>query len=660
MKLLAVTACPTGIAHTYMAAENLQKAADELGVEMKVETQGSIGAENELTAKEIEEADGIIISSSTNINKDRFVGKKLLVTGVEDGTRKPEELINRMLKGDVPVHQGDQGTAASSEETEGKKERQNPVYRHLMNGVSYMIPFIVVGGLLTALALTLSGGGIDVPEGTIWATIESLGGAAFTFMVPILSGFIAYSIADRPGLAPGLIGGLIADDGSFYGSEAGAGFLGGIVAGFLAGYVVLGIKKIKVPKAVQPVMPIIFIPILGTLIVGLIFIYVLGTPIAQIFETLTVWLQGMQGTSSVVLALILGAMISIDMGGPVNKVAFLFGSAMIAEGNFEIMGAVAAAICIPPIGMGIATFLNKRKYQSEDKEAGKATFTMGLFGITEGAIPFAAQDPIRVIPSIMTGSMVGAVIAMLGGVGDRVAHGGPIVAVLGAVDNVLMFFIAVIIGSFVTAFLVNFLKKTVEPEPALAAEGPAIEGEETNDLNETNTASTHVTTDNTAKETKEDEHKEINQLTDILDLNLIDIHLAGHTRDEVIDECIQTLNEQGILESPEIFTQAILDREKESTTGMGMNIAIPHGKSPAVKKPAVTFGIKPEGVDWYSLDGTTAKLIFMIAVPEERAGDDHLKILQMLSRKLMDESFREQLMQVTSKQEAYDLLETIQ
>src|SRR5699024_5886033 len=359
-------------------------------------------------------------------------------------------------------------------------------------------------------------------------------------------------------------------------------------------------------------------------------------------------------------ALILGAMISIDMGGPVNKVAFLFGSAMIAEGNFEIMGAVAAAICIPPIGMGIATVLNKRKYQSEDKEAGKATFTMGLFGITEGAIPFAAQDPIRVIPSIMTGSMVGAVIAMLGGVGDRVAHGGPIVAVLGAVDNVLMFFIAVIIGSFVTAFLVNFLKKTVEPEPALAAEGPAIEGEETNDLNETNTASTHVTTDNTAKETKEDEHKEINQLTDILDLNLIDIHLAGHTRDEVIDECIQTLNEQGILESPEIFTQAILDREKESTTGMGMNIAIPHGKSPAVKKPAVTFGIKPEGVDWYSLDGTTAKLIFMIAVPEERAGDDHLKILQMLSRKLMDESFREQLMQVTSKQEAYDLLETIQ
>ncbi|HLR53627.1 MAG TPA: PTS fructose transporter subunit IIABC [Pseudogracilibacillus sp.] len=658
MKLLAVTACPVGIAHTYMAAENLQKAADELGIEMKVETQGSIGAENELTAKEIQEADGIIISSSKDINKDRFVGKKLLITGVEDGMKKPEELINRMVKGDVPVHQENQASTSDDSAHKSAQEKQNPIYRHLMNGVSYMIPFIVIGGLLTALSLTLSGGGVDVPEGTIWATIESLGGAAFTFMVPILSGFIAVSIADRPGLAPGLIGGLIAADGSFYGSEAGAGFLGGIVAGFLAGYVVLGIKKIKVPQAVQPVMPIIFIPILGSLIVGLVFIYVLGTPIAQIFEWLTVWLQGMQGTSSILLALILGAMISIDMGGPVNKVAFLFGSAMIAEGNFEIMGAIAAAICIPPIGMGIATFLNKRKYRSEDKEAGKATFTMGLFGITEGAIPFAAQDPIRVIPSIMTGSMVGAVIAMLGGVGDKVAHGGPIVAVLGAVDNVLMFFIAVIVGSFVTAFLVNILKKTVEPEPALAADGPAVAAEDENTSNKTEEAA-GVSADEHS-EIMIDEAQEINQLTDILDINLINTNLSGHTRDEVIDECVQTLNKQGVLESPEIFTQAILDREKESTTGMGMNIAIPHGKSTAVKKPAVTFGIKAEGVDWYSLDGTDAKLVFMIAVPEESAGDDHLKILQMLSRKLMDEDFREQLMQVTSKEEAYHLLETVQ
>src|SRR5690625_1548522 len=616
MKILAITACRVGIAHTYMAAENLQKAADKLGVDMKVETQGSIGAENELTAKEIEEADGIIISSSKEINKDRFVGKKLLVTGVEDGMRKPEELIKRMMNGDIPVYKAEQATNATGTADKGRKEKQNQIYRHLMNGVSYMIPFIVIGGLLMAIALTLGGeqtpGGIVIPEGTIWSKIESIGAASFTFMVPILAGFIAVSIADRPGLAPGIIGGLIAADGRFYGSEAGAGFIGGIIAGFLAGYVVLGIKKIKVPQAVQPVMPIIFIPIFGSLIVGLVFIFVIGAPIAQVFESLTVWLQGMQGTSSVLLALILGAMISFDMGGPVNKVAFLFGSAMIVEGNYEIMGAIAVAICIPPIGMGIATFLNKRKYQSDEREAGKATFTMGLFGITEGAIPFAAQDPLRVIPSIMTGSMVGAVIAMLGNVGNRVAHGGPIVAVLGAVDNVLMFFIAVIVGAFVTAILVNILKKDVQPVTIQTADGLTVSADESADLPEV---------ENQAKE--ELEEVEINKLTDITNLDLIDIDLAGTTQDDVIDELVRKLDGSGVLASDEEFKQAILNREKESTTGMGMNIAIPHGKSNAVKRPAVAFGIKKDGVDWQSLDGEDAKLIFMIAVPEESAGDDH-------------------------------------
>src|SRR5690625_184878 len=616
MKILAITACPVGIAHTYMAGENLQKGADRRGGDRKVETQGSIGAENELTAKEIEEAYGIIISSSKDISKDRSVGKKLLVTGVEDAMREPEELINRIRSGDRPVYKAEQAAGATDSDNKGKKEKQNPIYRHLMNGVSYMIPFIVIGGLLTAIALTLGGeqtpGGIVITEGSIWSTIESIGAASFTFMEPILAGFIAVSIADRPGLAPGIIGGLIAADGSFYGSEAGAGFIGGIIAGFLAGYVVLAIKKIKVPQAVQPVMPIIFIPIFGSLIVGLIFIFVIGAPIAQVFDSLTVWLQGMQGTSSILLALILGAMISFDMGGPVNKVAFLFGSAMIVEGNYEIMGAIAAAICIPPIGMGIATFLNKRKYQSDEKEAGKATFTMGLFGITEGAIPFAAQDPLRVIPSIMTGSMIGAVIAMLGNVGDRVAHGGPIVAVLGAVDNVLMFFIAVIIGSFATAILVNILKKDVQPITIQGGDGLTDGGDASADLQKEEN-----------QEIKEPEEVEINKLTDITNLDLIDINLGGTTQHDVIDELVGKLDGSGVLASDEVFKQAILNREKESTTGMGMNIAIPHGKSNAVKRPAVAFGIKKDGVDWQSLDGEDAKLIFMIAVPEESAGDDH-------------------------------------
>ncbi|MCM3731965.1 PTS fructose transporter subunit IIABC [Fictibacillus nanhaiensis] len=636
MKILAITSCPNGIAHTYMAAENLQKAADNLGIQIKIETQGSIGVENEFTEKDIQEADGIIIAADKTVNKDRFIGKKLLVTGVQDGIRKPEQLIKKVMNGEVPAYKA----GSKIKEIKKRDKKENPVYRHLMNGVSFMVPFIVVGGLLIAIALTLGGektpGGIVIPDDSFWKTIEKIGGASFTFMVPILAGFIAYSIADRPGLAPGIIGGYIAANGSFYGSEAGAGFLGGIIAGFLAGYVALAIKKVKVPKAIQPIMPIIIIPVLASLIVGLAFVFLIGAPVAGVFEGLTAWLAGMQGTSSLLLALILGAMISFDMGGPVNKVAFLFGSAMIGEGNYEIMGPIAAAICIPPIGMGVATFLNKRKFQAGEREAGKAAFTMGLFGITEGAIPFAAQDPLRVIPCIMAGSMTGSVIAMLGNVGDRVAHGGPIVAVLGAVDNVLMFFVAVIAGVFVTAFLVNFLKKDLENENQEAEEE----------------------SENVSHETIQEETP-INKLTDITNLDLIDLDLDGSTRDDVIEEMINRLDDSGILSSKEKFKQAILSREKESTTGIGMNIAIPHGKSESVKTPSVVFGLKRDGVDWNSLDGTAAKLIFMIAVPKHSEGNEHLKILQMLSRKLMDENYREELLAVQTKEEAYKLLETI-
>jgi fructose PTS system EIIBC or EIIC component len=645
MKLLAITSCPNGIAHTYMAAENLEKAAKELGVQLKVETQGSIGVENEFSTKDIEEADGIIIAADKTVNKDRFHGKKVLAAGVQDGIRKPEQLIKKVMSGDVPVHQ-----AASGEGKKGNDKKENPIYRHLMNGVSYMIPFIVIGGLLIAVALTMGGvktpGGLTIPEDSFWKSIEAIGGASFTFMVPILAGFIAYSIADRPGLAPGVVGGYIAANGSFYGSEAGAGFIGGIIAGFLAGYVALYIKKIKVPKAIQPIMPIIIIPVLASLIVGLAFVFLIGAPVAGIFTVLTDWLAGMQGTSSILLALILGAMISFDMGGPVNKVAFLFGSAMIAEGNYEIMGPIAAAICIPPIGMGLATFIGKKKFQPAERETGKASFTMGLFGITEGAIPFAAQDPLRVIPSIMVGSMTGSVIAMLGHVGNRVAHGGPIVAVLGAVDNVLMFFIAVIAGAIVTALVVNLLKKEIHEEDTGS--------EETEE--EVKSKPERVTEEVPQPEV---EINEINQLTDITNLRLINIELDGSTRDDVIDEMIHMLKQTGSITSSVSFKEAIINREEESTTGIGMNIAIPHGKSDAVTKPSVVFGIKKDGVDWNSLDGSEAKLIFMIAVPKESEGNEHLKILQLLSRQLMDEQYREKLMNVKSKEEAFALLEEI-
>src|SRR5699024_5170821 len=346
-------------------------------------------------------------------------------------------------------------------------------------------------------------------------------------------------------------------------------------------------------------------------------------------------------------AVILGGMIAVDMGGPFNKVAFLFGVGMIAEGNYAIMGAIAVAICIPPIGMGLATFINKKKYNPAEIEAGKASFTMGLFGITEGAIPFAAQDPLRVIPSIVTGSMAGAVIAMLSGVGDHVAHGGPIVAVLGAVDNVLMFFVAAAVGIVVTAFMVNALKKTVGVEAAGVGEVAMDDEEEA-------PASEPAPSPEEKEETAE--KPEVEKLTDIMDKDLIEVDLSGTGRDTVIDELIGKLDDKGVLSSKESYKEAILAREAEGTTGMGMNIAIPHGKSDAVKHPAVVYGRSTEGVDWNSMDGTAARLIFMIAVPTEAAGDAHLKILQMLSRKLMDNDFRNELLEADSKEGVYELL----
>lgn len=462
MKLLGVTACPTGIAHTYIAAEKLSKAAKELGVEMKVETQGSVGTENELTAQEIAEADGIIIAADKGVDLSRFVGKPIYECGTKDAIKDPKGLVQLFLDGKVAVPEGKNKLKTVQEAKQEIRGRQNVIYRHLMSGVSYMIPFVVVGGLLIALALAIGGeptaNGLVIPEGSFWMKISAIGGAAFTFMVPILAAFIAYSIADRPGIAPGMIGGFIAANGSFYDSTAGAGFIGGIVAGFLAGYLALWIKKWKVPRMIQAVMPILVIPVIASVVTGAVFIFVIGKPIASLMTGLTDFLNGMQGSSSILLALILGAMITFDMGGPVNKVAFLFGSSMIAEGNIFIMGAIAAAICTPPLGMGLATLLRKNLYNKEEKEAGKAALAMGLCGITEGAIPFAASDPIRVIPSLMIGGMSGAVIAMLGGVGDSVPHGGPIVALLGAIDHVFMFIIAIVIGSFVTALCVNFLK----------------------------------------------------------------------------------------------------------------------------------------------------------------------------------------------------------
>ncbi|MEB7745595.1 fructose-specific PTS transporter subunit EIIC [Staphylococcus equorum] len=654
MKILAITSCPNGIAHTYMAQEKLEQAGKEMSIDIKVETQGGVGAENVLTSKEIREADGIIIAADRQVDLSRFDGKLVINESVREGIHKPQELIQRIIDKDAHIHHEANATGASNQDDEEQKSGMQMIYQHLMNGVSFMVPFIVVGGLLMAIALTLGGKatpeGLVIPEDSFWKSIENIGNLAFSFMVPILAGYIAVSIADKPGLVPGMIGGAIAADGSFYGSDAGAGFLGGIVAGFIAGYIAKWIKNIKIPKAMAPIMPIIIIPIISSLIVGLIFIFLIGAPIASIFEGLTTWLKGMQGTNIVILALIIGAMIAFDMGGPVNKVAFLFGSALIAEGNYAVMGMVAVAVCTPPIGLGLATFINKRKFNKGEVEMGKASFTMGLFGITEGAIPFAAQDPLRIIPSNMIGAMIAAAIAAIGGVGDRVAHGGPIVAVLGGIDQVLWFFIAVIVGSVVTMFSVLTLRRKT---PAIAGDAAHTEA----GMTEQSQNDSEVTAQNSAEE-KEDKQSTTDDEIEVFQQEVIEISEKKLTRDEAIEHLVDQLDKYDYITDMEKLKADVLKREMESTTAIGMNVAIPHAKSDAVKKPIVAVMNNKQGVNWDSLDGTLPKIVFLIAVPSD-SSDTHLKLLQRLSRALMDDNIRQSLIDATHTEQIYDILKEI-
>ncbi len=446
--VVAVTACPVGIAHTYMAADSLLNKGKELGIEIKVETNGSVGVKNELTAEDIKRATGVIVAADKTIDMDRFAGKRVIQVSVKQAIRVPKELIEKTLNGEGDIYVA---SSDSSKDMQKEKKEKVGIYKHLMNGVSHMLPLVVCGGVLIALSIALSGikagSGADVTN-PFFKSMLDLGVAAFGLMIPILAGYIAMSIADRPGLAPGLVGGALAN-------SVGAGFLGGMVAGFAAGYIAKWVKSWNVPDGLKPIMPIFVIPLVSTSLVGVI-MYFIGSPISGFMNMLTEVLKGME-SGSIFLALILGCMISFDMGGPINKVAFLFGSAMITQGVPTVMGPIAVAICIPPISMGIATMMAPKNYESGEREAGKAAFAMGLIGITEGAIPFAAADPFRVIPSIMLGSGVGAVIAAIGKVANHAPHGGPIV--LPVIENKLMFVVAIVIGSLISAIMVNILKK---------------------------------------------------------------------------------------------------------------------------------------------------------------------------------------------------------
>ncbi|QNA73690.1 PTS transporter subunit EIIA [Streptomyces sp. So13.3] len=673
LKLLAVTACPTGIAHTYMAAEKLAQAAEALGIDMKVETQGSIGAENVLSDNDVMAADGIIIAADKDVDLSRFAGKRVLSVGVSEGISHPERLIEQVRS--APVHGGggrggdSLGGASGGSGGGGGGKQRSVGYKALMNGVSYMIPFVVVGGLLIAISLALGGhtnpeGGLVIPDGTFWKHVNDIGVIGFTLMVPILSGYIAYAIGDRPALVPGMIGGWIANTGALYDSKAGAGFIGAIVTGFLAGYLVLWIKKVQVPKFVQPIMPIIVIPIVATTSLGLFFIYVIGKPISWVFEHLTNFLSGMTGSSAILLGAILGLMIAFDMGGPVNKTAFLFGAGLIGSGNLTVMGMCAAAIPVMPLGQGLATLLRRKLYSEQERETGMAALFMGCFGISEGAIPFAAARPAQVIPANMLGGAVAGAIAGMASVKDSVPHGGPIVAVLGAIGGVPVFFLAIAIGTVVTAFTTNALidikerraggaaksllpQQALEPAPAgIGAVGAPAVGAPT------------VVAAAPERQAPTPEVTEV--LSGYLTGQTVKEQLDASDKESAIREMAEMLATTGKVADVDALVAVALAREAQGTTGLGEEIAIPHAKTDAVTSPLVGFARSADGIDWGSLDGTKAKLVFMISVPEAAAGDEHLRILAQLSRKLMDSGFRDRLQKAQDRDAILQVLAEIE
>lgn len=464
-KLLAVTSCPTGIAHTYMAAESLTKAAEAVGASIKVETRGSGGAKNVLTDEEIAQADGIIVAANTNVPMDRFDGKKVIECGVADGIHKATELVQEVIDGNVAIYSAKNPSTRSS--SDSSSSVGSKIYNNLMNGVSHMLPFVVGGGILIAIAFLIDGLSVDLnslPEdmrgnfGSITPTaamFKNIGGVAFGFMLPILAGYISMAIGDRPALAVGIVGGMIASTGS-------SGFLGAIAAGFIGGYIIIALRNIcsKLPELIEKIAPVLLYPLFGILFMGLSMIYVVEPFMGTINTGLNNGLTAMGGTSKILLGVILAAMMATDMGGPFNKAAYVFGSVGIASGNYDIMAAVMIGGMVPPCAIGLATMLYKNKFTKEEREAGPANIVMGLSFITEGAIPFAAADPLRVLPACIISSGLAGGLAMAFDCTLMAPHGG--IFVFPVVGNGLMYFVALAVSTVVGALLLGTFKKNVQ------------------------------------------------------------------------------------------------------------------------------------------------------------------------------------------------------
>ncbi|TYP63361.1 fructose-specific PTS transporter subunit EIIC [Stutzerimonas stutzeri] len=459
-KLVAITACPTGVAHTFMAAEALQQAAIRKGYDLQVETRGSVGARNVLEPQAIEDADVVLLATDIEVDVARFAGKRVYRCGTGVALKQPEATLDRALKEGALLS----GGAAASDAGGEQKGEKTGVYKHLLTGVSYMLPMVVAGGLLIALSFVF---GIEAfkEEGTLAAALMKIGGeTAFQLMVPLLAGYIAYSIADRPGLAPGMIGGLLA-------GTLGAGFIGGIIAGFVAGYAAKAVSRwIPLPASIESLKPILIIPLLASLVTGLVMIYIVGTPVAKLLAGLTEFLDTMGTSNAILLGLLLGTMMCVDLGGPVNKAAYAFSVGLLASQSYAPMAATMAAGMVPPIGMGIATLIARRKFAQTEREAGKAALVLGCCFISEGAIPFAAKDPLRVIPASIAGGALTGALSMAFGAKLLAPHGGLFVLLIpNAINHALLYLVAILAGSLVTGVIYAVIKRPEAQPLAVSA-----------------------------------------------------------------------------------------------------------------------------------------------------------------------------------------------
>lgn len=636
MKLLGVTGCPTGIAHTFMAEKALREAAGKLGCQIKVETNGAIGVENQLTEADIASADAIIVACDKNVDLERFNGKPVLEVPVAEGVSKAEALVQACLDGKVPVRKGNKQVSSNPVHGQGQSQGQgqsvgHQIYKHLMNGVSHMLPLVVAGGVLIAISFLWGIYSFDPTSdqyNAFAALLKSVGGYAMGLMVPVLSAYIAESIGGRPGLIAGFVGGMIA-------SSTDAGFLGGIVAGFLAGYFALGvIKALKgLPRQLEGLKSIFMVPIVTVGIVG-IFMMLFSQPCAALNHWMMNALAGLQDSNPVVLGIVIGCMSAFDMGGPVNKAAYVTGTVLLGQGNYLFMAGVSAACITPPLVFAIAATVKKNRFSEDDRAAALVNYILGCTHITEGAIPFAAKNPLKVLPILMIASSISAVTTYIMKIEVPAPHGGFLI--LGLVNKPFVWVMCILLGSVVGAILYIFVTPIVVPAVRSA----------TGSTTRLAAASTRVPAT---------EHKASASNPPLYKKETVCLTLKSTEKEAVIDEMIAMLNADGVLNDKGAFKEVIMKRESISSTAFGGGIAIPHAKTSAVKVPRVAVGLSKKGFSYDSFDGEPVHMIFMIAVGDGEA-DAHLKHLSALSQKLMEPEFTERLKQCSTEQEVVALL----